>query len=86
MVETCDSDIFITIPCLAILRSILNEDENGICKRFLPSMFKEYEDHNKKYSELKSEYLKLKNKVCGNTEFIIRSGGPGSGHCSRPRS
>lgn len=36
MVETCDSDIFMTIPCLAVLRGLINEEENGICKRFLP--------------------------------------------------
>ncbi len=44
MVETCESDIFITIPCLAVLKGLINEEDNEICKRFLPEMFKEGED------------------------------------------
>lgn len=82
----CDSDIFISIPCLAVLRGLINEEDNGICRRFNPGMFKEGEEHHKKYMELKAEYLKLKTKVCGNTEFIIRTGGSGSAHGSRQRS
>ncbi len=83
MVETCESDIFITIPCLAVLRGLISEEENGICRRFLPEMFKEGEEPQRKYLELKAEFLKLKTKVCGNTEFIIRTGGPSSGHGTR---
>lgn len=86
MVEMCDSDIFISIPCIAVLRGLINEEENGICRRFLPEMFKEGDDHNKKYLELRSEYLKLKTKICGSTEFIIRTGGSGSSHGARQRS
>jgi hypothetical protein len=73
MVETCDSDIFMTIPCLAVLRGLINEEENGICKRFLPSIIKDGEENHKKAMELKAEFLKLRAKVCGNTEFIIRT-------------
>jgi hypothetical protein len=73
MVETCDSDIFMTIPCLAVLRGLINDEENGICKRFLPSMIKDGEENHKKAMELKAEFLKLRAKVCGNTEFIIRT-------------
>lgn len=73
MVETCDSDIFMTIPYLAILRGLINEEENGICKRFLPSMAMEGEEYHRKALELRSEFLKLRTKVCGNTEFIIRT-------------
>ncbi len=79
----CDSDIFISIPCLTVLRALINEEDNGVCKRFNPDMFKEGTDNNKKYMELKQEYLKLKTKVCGSTEFIIRTGGSGSGHGTR---
>ena len=82
MVEMCESDIFITIPCLAVMRGLIDED-NGICRRFLPEMFKEGEEHHKKFMELKAEFLKLKTKVCGSTEFIIRTGGSGSGHGTR---
>jgi hypothetical protein len=86
MVEMCDSDIFISIPCIAVLRGLINEEENGICRRFLPEMFKEGDEHHKKYMELKSEYLKLKTKICGSTEFIIRTSGSGSSHGARQRS
>ncbi len=78
MVEICDSDIFMTIPCLAILRGLVNEEELGICKRFLPAMFKEGDENYKKSLELKAEYLKLKTKVCGSAEFIIRTTSGGS--------
>ncbi len=74
MVETCDSDIFMTIPCLAVLRGLINEEENGVCRRFLPSMTKDGEENHKKAMELRAEFLKLRAKVCGsNTEFIIRT-------------
>jgi hypothetical protein len=50
-------------------------------------MFKEGDEQYKMYLELKAEYLKLKTKVCGNTEFIIRTGGgSGSAHGTRQRS
>ena len=73
MVETCDSDIFMTVPCLAVLRGLVNEEESGICRRFLPSVTKEGEVDCRKTQELKAEFLKLRAKVCGNTEFIIRT-------------
>jgi hypothetical protein len=44
----CDSDIFMTIPCLAVLRGLINEEENGICRRFLPTMIKDGEENQKK--------------------------------------
>jgi|LauGreDrversion4_2_1035121.scaffolds.fasta_scaffold1749564_1 hypothetical protein len=69
----CDSDIFMTIPCLAVLRGLINEEENGICRRFLPTMIKDGEENQKKALELRTEFLKLRAKVCGNTEFIIRT-------------
>lgn len=73
MVETCDSDIFMTIPCLAVLRGLINEEENGVCKRFLPTITKEGDENHRKAVELRAEFLKLRTKVCGNTEFIIRT-------------
>lgn len=89
LLENCDSDIFIAIPCLAIMKSLVSDstqsDEASVCKRFLPSMFKEGEEPQRKLAELKSEYLKLKTRVCGSTEFIIKSN-PGSSHGQRQRS
>ena len=85
MLENCDSDIFIAIPGLAILKNLIHasEDEKTICHRFLPHMLTEGEETNRKYQELKSEYLKLKTRVCGGSDFIIRCG---SGSASRQRS
>lgn len=37
-VENQDAEIFITIPCLLILKSLEDEDK-GICKSFYPEMF-----------------------------------------------
>ena len=48
LVENCDSDIFIAIPCLAVLKS-LTSDDNSLCRRFLPKMFQEGEDSNRKF-------------------------------------
>jgi len=51
-----------------ILKSL--EEEGGgkdICLRFFPPMLKNGEDSNKKYNDLKEEYLKLKNKLCSQT-------------------
>ena len=61
-IECRESDIFLVIPCLLLLHSL---DEEGvscksICKRFFPLMFKENEDSQRKYTELKTEYLKWK--------------------------
>lgn len=91
MIEACDSDMFIAVPCLPILKCLTAVNDNseetggtGICKRFLPTMFKEGEEPHHKYAELKSEYLKLKARVCGNTEFIIKRGN--SSHGARQRS
>ena len=76
----CDSDIFISIPCLAVLKSI--DEDLGVCRRFLPTMYHEGEETCKKYVELKSEYAKLKARVCGGTDFIIRTTN-GSSHGQR---
>lgn len=50
-----------TIPSLLVLKS-LEEEGNGkqTCMRFFPPMFKEGEDSNKKYKELKESYKKIK--------------------------
>ena len=75
MMENCESDIFIAIPCLAILKHLLSDhQEDSLCNRFLPLIFKEGEEPHRKHLELKQEYLKLRTRVCGSTEFIIRTG------------
>ncbi len=64
--ECRDSDIFISIPCLLILRS-LEDDSCGreICARFFPPILKPGEDSYKKFNELKLEYGKAKKDICG---------------------
>jgi hypothetical protein len=86
MLENSDSDMFIAVPCLSVLRClVLSEtEEGGICRRFMPAMYVEGEEPQRKYAELKSEYLKLKTRVCGGAEFIIKRGG--SSHGSRQHS
>lgn len=78
MIENCDSDMFMAIPCLVIMRGLVSEEDIGLCRRFLPSMYKEGEEPQRKFTELKGEYLKLKTRVCGGTEFIIKRGGGSS--------
>ena len=36
-------------------------------------MFTDGEENHRKFSELRSEYLKVKARVCGGTEFIIKT-------------
>ena len=65
-VECREADIFISIPCLLILKS-LEEEAAGkdICSRFFPPMLKTGEEANKKYALLREEYNRVKMKVCG---------------------
>jgi len=58
------------------MRSVISE-EGGLCRRFLPAIAKDGEEDHRKYTELQSEYLKLKTRVCGGTEFIIKSSSHG---------
>jgi hypothetical protein len=86
-VECRDSDIFITIPCLLILKSL--EDEaagKDICLRFFPPMFKSGDEANKKYVELKDEYAKIKTKICGGNNSISISTGQILGKPIRAKS
>jgi len=85
MLETCDSDIFIAIPGLAVLKSLTHDEETSICRRFLPSMYTEGEECQRKYAELKGLYLKLKTRICGGADFIIRSGSGGQKQRSQSR-
>ncbi len=47
-VECRDADIFLSIPCLMILKLLDNEDKN-ICKFFLPQLFELKNKHNMMY-------------------------------------
>lgn len=65
MIECRDSDVFITIPCLLVLKSLEDDvslDKN-ICRRFFPLMLKEGEEAFKKYTDLKNEFSKLKRRA-----------------------
>lgn len=54
-VETQDAEIFITIPCLLILKSLENDDK-GICKSFYPEMFEIQNPIGSRYADVKSVY------------------------------
>ena len=79
MIECRDSDIFISIPCLLILKSLEDDVslDRQICKRFFPPMQKEGEEACKKYNELREEFNKLKRKgpisQSPEKQFIIKS-------------
>lgn len=54
-VESRDAEIFITIPCLLILKS-LDEDDKQITKSFYPNMYKEGEESSRLFQKLKQDY------------------------------
>lgn len=56
-IEYRDADIFLTIPCLLILKSIENNDK-GICKTFLPCIEDPSTKLGKIYEEIKETYSK----------------------------
>ena len=41
-IEQREADIFVSIPCLLILKS-LEDDDKGICMSFMPMMYDEKE-------------------------------------------
>ena len=79
-----DTEIFVTIPALVILKC-LDDDDKGICRSFFPPMFgedgSEKEDNDefcyvdkdathKKLLELKRDYLHFKNKSKNEYDFF----------------
>lgn len=54
-IEYRDADIFLTIPCLLILKSIEDNDK-GICKYFLPTIDDPNTKFGKMYAEIKDTY------------------------------
>jgi hypothetical protein len=67
-VESRDAEIFVTIPCILILKC-LEKDDKGICKNFLPDMYSNEEVLGQKYKELLQEFDKSKTLCEGLTEF-----------------
>ena len=84
-VQDRDTEIFVTIPALLILKC-LDDDDKGICRSFFPPMFGEdgnsnsndeeevcYVDkvatHNK-FLELKKDYQRFKNKSKNEYDFF----------------
>ena len=64
--ECREAEIFISIPCLLVLLALGDEDRK-ICKRFFANMFKEGEEPQKKFAEMKRHYKTL-TKTKGNDE------------------
>ncbi|KAL4464053.1 hypothetical protein ABPG74_005990 [Tetrahymena malaccensis] len=58
-VDCRDADIFLTIPCLLILKLLDREDKN-ICSYFLPQMFDEKNKLNQTYKNLEQEFAEWK--------------------------
>eukprot|EP01016_Furgasonia_blochmanni_P004959 TRINITY_DN11922_c0_g1_i5.p1 TRINITY_DN11922_c0_g1~~TRINITY_DN11922_c0_g1_i5.p1 ORF type:complete len:202 (+),score=25.21 TRINITY_DN11922_c0_g1_i5:64-669(+) len=54
-IECRDADIFVSIPCLVLLKSLENDDK-GICLYFLPALYEEGDKVGKVYAELKGYY------------------------------
>ena len=63
-VENREAEIFITIPCLLILKS-LEEDDKEICRSFYPDMYDEETKQGRTYSGVKLTFLAESNR-CGN--------------------
>jgi len=61
-IEYRDADIFLTIPCLLILKGLENNDR-AICKYFLSSIDDVNTKHGKMYAELKDMYHKASEGV-----------------------
>lgn len=80
-VECREAEIFISIPCLLILKSIDSDQQavmaqdRAICRRFLPTMFRENEDTCRKYNALKEEYQNLKTKHLQAHAKGVKAGG-----------
>lgn len=53
--ECSDSELFVTIPCLLVLKCLENEDR-GICQSFCPPMFDENESIGQVWKRLKRSY------------------------------
>lgn len=59
--EYRDTDIFVSIPCLMILKLLNGEDKN-ICRYFLPQLFDDNEASHKILMDLIDLYANWKNE------------------------
>jgi hypothetical protein len=55
-VENREAEIFITIPCLLILKS-LEDDDKQICRAFYPNMYDEDTKQGRTYSGVKLTFM-----------------------------
>jgi hypothetical protein len=60
-----EADIFVSIPCLLILKS-LEDDDKGICKSFMPMMYDEKETVGQKYRACKDAFENGRIMFAGN--------------------
>jgi hypothetical protein len=67
-IEERDSEIFITIPCLRILRSLEDDDKN-ICKSFYPDMFDDGKLQGIIYTELKKDFVERRTSFADEYEI-----------------
>ncbi|CAD8104890.1 unnamed protein product [Paramecium sonneborni] len=66
--ECRDSDIFVTIPCLIVLKHLENEDKN-ICKYFLPMLNDESSKIYMQFQQLKDNFLNFRNQHTKQYEY-----------------
>eukprot|EP00742_Colponemidia_sp_Colp-10_P001722 GILJ01001844.1.p1 GENE.GILJ01001844.1~~GILJ01001844.1.p1 ORF type:complete len:525 (-),score=85.05 GILJ01001844.1:95-1669(-) len=69
--ETRDADIFMTIPCLVILKA-LDEEDRGICKSYLPDMYNPESSFGNTYKQLRKLYQNGKTGASEDYGIVIR--------------
>lgn len=61
-IESVDSEVFLIIPCIVVLDSFDNNDEN-ICEKYFPNMKNDNSPENTQYKKAKNKYLKIQEIV-----------------------
>ncbi|CAK58225.1 unnamed protein product (macronuclear) [Paramecium tetraurelia] len=66
--ECRDSDIFVTIPCLIVLKHLENEDKN-ICKYFLPMLDDENSKLYSQFEQLRQDFMNFRDQHAKQYEY-----------------
>ena len=61
-IECMDTDIFVSIPCLLVLKALDNDDK-GICESYYPPLGMEGEEAHIYFKGLQEEYAELKSRT-----------------------
>jgi len=68
-IECRDSDVFMSIPRLAILKGLDDDDDSGSCKDFYPPMYTQGDVAYEKFSKLTKVYRESRNKAANAYDF-----------------